>query len=285
MKLVVRGVVMCAVVMLVAACAPTPQSPPTPKITGSPQVGQTLTASVGGWSGSPSSYKYSWQSCVDAAATGCLAVGTDASTYVAASSDEGRWIRVRITASNAAGSGYATSAAVGPVVGITEGSVDQEFVDPSPNVTTGAHKCSPLYLPDLRQAQTFTAGRTGVLDQVSLWAWNDPDAAALAISIETVTPEGTPSGEVIGSGTALPAGPVFFRRDLPLAVPATVEAGQEYALVLAEASCPNPAPDFSWQFRGTLGAESYSAGRWWVNPAGTWIEPQQLDIFFATWVA
>src|SRR5262249_35821335 len=51
--------------------APTNLTPPS--ITGPPQQGQTLTASPGTWSGSPTAFAYAWMSC-DASGAGCTGI-------------------------------------------------------------------------------------------------------------------------------------------------------------------------------------------------------------------
>ena len=88
--------------------------PPTntalPAITGTPQQGQTLAASTGVWTGSPTGYSYQWRSC-DSSGASCVdlasATGT---TYVPQAADVGKTIRVVVTATNAGGSTAATSA-------------------------------------------------------------------------------------------------------------------------------------------------------------------------------
>jgi hypothetical protein len=87
---------------------PANSSPPT--ISGTPQSGQTLTATTGTWSGSPASYAYQWQRCNSIGAS-CLAIsGATTQTYVLTSADVGFTIRVTVTATNSAGSASATSA-------------------------------------------------------------------------------------------------------------------------------------------------------------------------------
>jgi hypothetical protein len=100
--------------ILAGACAPSP-TPPPPTITGDLEVGATLTASVGGWVFEPAAFRFEWRSCATAALEDCVVVGEDAPTYVLQPSDEGRFITVTVTASNAAGSAKQRSAAVGPV--------------------------------------------------------------------------------------------------------------------------------------------------------------------------
>lgn len=108
-----------AVVRLVADTGPPPPaSPPVntapPAVTGAPEVGRTLTASQGTWSGTtPMDFAYQWQDC---AASGCLdVVGAVGASYTLTPEDEGSSLRVAVTASNAAGSSSATSEATSVV--------------------------------------------------------------------------------------------------------------------------------------------------------------------------
>ena len=99
----------------VIQAAGAPVNTAAPAIAGTARVGETLTASTGSWTGSPTSFGFQWlrcnqsgESCVDIpAATG--------GTYVVTSSDVASTIRVRVTASNGSGSATATSAPT-PVV-------------------------------------------------------------------------------------------------------------------------------------------------------------------------
>lgn len=81
---------------------PTNTSPPT--ISGTPQEGQTLTASTGSWTGNPTSYTYAWSRC-DASGNACTVItGATAATYKATADDVGHTLRVAVTAKNADGS-------------------------------------------------------------------------------------------------------------------------------------------------------------------------------------
>ena len=92
-----------------AANRAAPVNTAEPKISGTAQVGQTLTASQGTWSGSPTSFAYQWRRC-NAQGNGCAAIGgADTSTYLVRNADEGDTLRVRVTAKNADGSASATS--------------------------------------------------------------------------------------------------------------------------------------------------------------------------------
>ena len=87
-----------------------------PAITGTGRVGQTITASTGTWSGTGISYSYNWLRCTTQAVDSCVDVaGATASTYTLTSSDRARYIRIRVTATNAAGAAWMRSYALGPV--------------------------------------------------------------------------------------------------------------------------------------------------------------------------
>ncbi len=83
---------------------------------GSPQQGETLTASTGTWSNSPTKFTYAWQDC-DTSGNNCAAISLATSnTYKLASTDVGKLVSVTVTASNAGGATPVTSASVGPVL-------------------------------------------------------------------------------------------------------------------------------------------------------------------------
>jgi len=88
-----------------------PTNTGSPAISGTAQEGSTLTASNGSWTSSSTvTYAYAWQRC-DANGANCAAIsGATKSTYVLASADIGKTLRVTVTASNADGSSSSTSA-------------------------------------------------------------------------------------------------------------------------------------------------------------------------------
>jgi hypothetical protein len=87
-----------ATAVVLASQAPANTALPT--ITGTPQVGQTLTASTGAWTGSPTAFGYQWRRCDSAGAA----------TYTLVVADSGSTIRVAVTATNAYGATTAVSA-------------------------------------------------------------------------------------------------------------------------------------------------------------------------------
>jgi len=79
-----------------------------PAISGTTNVGQTLTTTNGTWSGSPT-YSYQWLR------NGSAISGATASTYLLVAGDATTNVSVTVTATNGAGSANATSTAVGPI--------------------------------------------------------------------------------------------------------------------------------------------------------------------------
>jgi hypothetical protein len=116
-----------------AASAPTavvssssaPKNTARPTISGTPRVGEELTADPGNWTGVPDKFAYQWQRC-DAAATGCVDVaGATGKAYGVRSGDVDKRLRVAVAATNDAGSTTATS---DPTAVVTSG---------TPTTTTG----------------------------------------------------------------------------------------------------------------------------------------------------
>jgi hypothetical protein len=80
-----------------------PRNTARPAISGTAQVGQTLTVSNGTWTGGVRSYTYQWQRC-DANGNNCVDVpGATSQSYGVRSEDDGKTMRAEVTAHNAAG--------------------------------------------------------------------------------------------------------------------------------------------------------------------------------------
>jgi hypothetical protein len=81
-----------------------------PAVTGTPQQGQTLTASTGTWGDSPATYGYQWQDCDSAGANCAPIAGATAQTYEVQPTDVAHTLRAEVTATNRFGSAVAESA-------------------------------------------------------------------------------------------------------------------------------------------------------------------------------
>jgi hypothetical protein len=88
---------------------PAPANTVAPVISGTPQEGDTLTATSGTWSNTPTSFAYQWQDC--SSPTSCSNIsGANASSYTLQASDVGATVDVVVAATNAGGSASAASA-------------------------------------------------------------------------------------------------------------------------------------------------------------------------------
>lgn len=88
-----------------------PANTSPPAVSGTAQDGQTLSASTGAWSGSPTSYTYQWQRCDSTGATCSAVAGATNTSYALTTADVASTMRVIVTAANSAGSASAGSAA------------------------------------------------------------------------------------------------------------------------------------------------------------------------------
>ena len=88
-----------------AANTAVPRNTSAPTIRGTAEVGQTLTANKGTWSGtSPISYQYQWRRCDEQGASCSPIDGADDQSYALKQVDSGNTLRVRVVARNAEGS-------------------------------------------------------------------------------------------------------------------------------------------------------------------------------------
>lgn len=149
-------------------------------------------------------------------------------------------------------------------------------------------------------AQTFTAGRTGALDQVSLVVWPGSSTSTLDVRIVTTAsalpgwpaaPTATVLGEGHYSGAGSPNASTFI--DIPLLDPADIVEGTRYAIVL---SMPCGDPVNSWLIArspigGTIpyfGGDVFYSGFYASgNQTIPWREMgsnNDVDLVFTTWV-
>ena len=93
-----------------------PKSATAPSITGKPVVGAQLVADVGTYTGGAvQTYKFQWRRC-DSSGGSCTDItGATKQTYIVTSTDEGKTLRVSVTAKNDYGSTTNESKATGVV--------------------------------------------------------------------------------------------------------------------------------------------------------------------------
>jgi hypothetical protein len=149
-----------------AAVAPSNNSLPT--ISGAAEVGSTVTANPGTWSGSqPITYQYQWRICgADGGACHDIA-GATSQTYKFAKDDAGNTARVVVIAGNADGSSPATSA---PTARVAAQSGPQATAAP---VISGDAKVGSTLT-----ASTGTWNGNGTITYKYQWRVCSPDGSA-----------------------------------------------------------------------------------------------------------
>jgi hypothetical protein len=92
-----------------------PASTIAPRLVGASTVGETLTASIGGFVGAGLAYAFQWQRCNTTVTTCTPIAGAAAVIYKPVQADVGSTIRVFVTATNSLGSATAVSDVTSPV--------------------------------------------------------------------------------------------------------------------------------------------------------------------------
>jgi len=92
-----------------AGAAKAPGNTEPPRISGTAQVGSTLTSTEGSWSRNPTDINLQWRRCDENGGSCSNISGAEGKTYVLKTVDAGNTIRVTATAKNADGTATATS--------------------------------------------------------------------------------------------------------------------------------------------------------------------------------
>ncbi len=96
-------------------CPPSPANTAAASVTGTSAYGETLTSTIGSWSGSPTTYTYQWSISATSGGTYTDIAGATAASYSPTSAQIGKYLKVTVTASNNRGSATSTSSA-SPVI-------------------------------------------------------------------------------------------------------------------------------------------------------------------------
>jgi hypothetical protein len=145
----VAGLVVASTASAVTAKADVaPSNSSKPTISGSTNVGSTVTANPGTWKGStPLNFQYQWQVC-GGGGNRCHDIsGQTAQTYTLTSGDAGNTLRVHVIASNSSGSGSATSNATRKIT--------------TPNANVPANVSAPAISGNTSVGSTLTASPGG----------------------------------------------------------------------------------------------------------------------------
>ena len=95
-----------------------PDNTTRPVLTGTPQVGSTLTTTTGAWDNVPDAFTYAWKRCTSILLASCTTIdGADQPSYEVSAQDAGLHIRAYVTATNSGGSATAYTYPTGKITG------------------------------------------------------------------------------------------------------------------------------------------------------------------------
>lgn len=172
--------------VITEASAPSNTDPPT--ISGTVQVGSTLTMDNGSWSSTPTSYAYSWSRC-DQDGGSCAAIsGATDQTYQLKQVDAGNTLRATVTATNSAGSTPASSAPTAVV----------------PTPTAPVSDGCPTSTGVLQVADVSPPARLAIDGQAILPPIVTPSATTIQVHFRVTACQGRPVQGVLVYATAVP---------------------------------------------------------------------------------
>ena len=153
-----------------------------PQVTGEAQVGQTLTAGAGSWTGSPTTFAFQWSRCDSSGAACTQLPGATASSYVLTPGDIGTTLSLVVTATGKGGSQSAGA----------------------PTTAVIAAALVPAAVPGPLVAQPGAAGAVVTADARATVTWQPgsvPDGDAVSLDTGETAPA------IPGTGVALTFSP------------------------------------------------------------------------------
>jgi hypothetical protein len=212
---------------LASSSIPTPTNSAVPAVSGIARTGETLDASTGSWTGSPSSYTYQWKRANTADGTYSNISSETSNRYILTDDDIGSYIKVSVVAVNGAGvSSAALSAATSIVVDLADPVVPTATspIATATGFTFTILNYSNLYTYSLTSSKG-TVSRS--VDDVTVTGLAAGESATVTISITRNLYK--PASKTV-TGTAIPAPVAVIDIQVPVN---TVAQGQESVATIA----------------------------------------------------
>ena len=204
-----------------------PTNSDAPAVSGIARTGETLAASTGSWTGSPSSYAYQWKRANTADGTYSNIGSATSNQYVLTDADIDKFIKVSVIATNSFGSSSAElSAATSIVVDLTDSVV--------PTATSPIATATGFTFTILNYSNLYTYSLTSSkgmvsrsVDDVTVSGLAAGESATVTISITRNLYK--PASKTV-TGAAIPAPVVVIDIQAPVN---TVAQGQESVATIA----------------------------------------------------
>lgn len=257
--------------------AASPVNTLAPAVTGSSQVGQTLTATSGTWTGVPApTYSYLWQSCTTSNCTGgtVAPIGTD-DTVVLTAAEAGKYVRVAVSGtSSTMPAGVASSApqlveASGPV-SFTSGAFPSVVVGASTALTAtvtnaGGAALVPTSIGVTGGGVSITGGTCAVSTPIApagscsvALAWTPASTGSLSGAELTIgyLNGASPSGSLTLSGAATsPIDPTVSPPSAPIGL-AGLPGDASVVVTWSAPASPGSFPVSSYELTSSPGGHS-----------------------------
>jgi GH25 family lysozyme M1 (1,4-beta-N-acetylmuramidase) len=245
-----------------ASARPSPIVAPT--LSGTTEVGQTLTASVGTWTGSPTSYAFTWRRC-DATGANCTSIA-DAigATYTLTPGDIGTTLSLVVTATGKGGAQTATA----PTTAAIAAAPVPPAVSGSAAVQPGA--AGAVVTADGRATVTWQPGAVPTGATVSL-APTDGSLwlAATGVTLDIEPPAATLPWPVDLAYVAAPPGQVIgFSTDGRVWLPVAP---------LTSPTLPDGVDEGTYTDGAVLHVLTREAGRFALFQPGAWGDPSRVS--------
>jgi hypothetical protein len=204
-----------------------PTNSDVPAVSGIARTGETLDASTGSWTGSPSSYAYQWKRANTADGTYSNISSATSNQYILTDADIDKFIKVSVIATNSFGSSSAElSAATSIVVDLTDSVV--------PTATSPIATATGFTFTILNYSNLYTYSLTSSkgmvsrsVDDVTVSGLAAGESATVTISITRNLYK--PASKTV-TGAAIPAPVVVIDIQAPVN---TVAQGQESVATIA----------------------------------------------------
>ena len=262
-------------------CGQPPPPPPSvpvnagpPAIAGTPQTGQTLTASTGSWTESPTGYEYQWQRCAANGANCTAIAGAGSRTYVAGSSDVGSTLRVSVTASNSGGSSAPAVSAQTAVVQAAAPTFGKTSVGPS----------ADSFAANRKRVSLYPLGTAGSVSKLSIYL--EPGGGSGHQVLEGIVYENSAGkpGALLGTTSQLTFlstnSPGWY--DLTFQTPLKLVAGSYWIGVITGAT----SYVAGFRYQSVSGGRDYNANTYTSkpsNPFGTVTVDREQTSLYATY--
>jgi hypothetical protein len=252
----------------------TPTNTAAPTISGTAKTAQTLTATTGSWTESPTAYAYQWLRC-DKTGASCVPIeGATAATYAISPANAGSTLRVEVTASNSAGGST-------PATSIQTAEV-QQGVYTFGKTTVGAS--SDYFGLERKRVNHYLLPEAGSVTKLSVYlAPTSTSGQQVLKGVIYADNAGNPQALLgVSEQLTFQSTNAAGWYDLPFASPVSLAAGNYWIGVITGAT---PGV-IGWRYDSVTGSRAYNTNSYVLgptNPFGSFTTDAEQTSLYATY--